>query len=41
LERDDAGLVVRARFRPDVEGLPFVRVVATDAAGRKAWTNPV
>ena len=41
LERDDDGLVVRARFRPDVEDLPFVRVVATDAEGRRAWTNPV
>ena len=41
LERDDAGLLVRAEFRPDVEDLPFVRVVVTDAAGRRAWTNPV
>jgi hypothetical protein len=41
LERDDAGLVVHARFMPDVEDLPFVRVVATDAEGRRAWTNPV
>jgi hypothetical protein len=41
LERDDAGLVVRARFRPDIEDLPFVRVVATDAEGRRAWTNPL
>ncbi|MEO8423659.1 MAG: CehA/McbA family metallohydrolase [Actinomycetota bacterium] len=41
LERDDAGLVVRAEFRPDIEALPFVRVVATDAGGRTAWTNPV
>jgi hypothetical protein len=41
LERDDAGLVIRARFRPDIEDLPFVRVVVTDAEGRKAWTNPV
>jgi hypothetical protein len=39
LERDDAGLVIRARFRPEVEDLPFVRVVATDAQGRRAWTN--
>jgi hypothetical protein len=41
LERDDAGLVIRARFRPDVEDLPFVRVVATDIEGRAAWTNPI
>lgn len=41
LERDDAGLVVRAEFRPAVKDLPFVRVVATDAEGRAAWTNPV
>ncbi|MEP6973642.1 MAG: hypothetical protein ABI869_05810 [Actinomycetota bacterium] len=41
LERDDRGSIVRARFRPDVDGLPFVRVVATDAEGRSAWTNPV
>ena len=41
LERDGRGLVLQARFRPDVDGLQFVRVVATDADGRKAWTNPV
>ena len=41
LQRSDAGLVVRAEFRPAIEGLPFVRVVATDAEGRRAWTNPV
>jgi Predicted metal-dependent phosphoesterases (PHP family) len=41
LERDEAGLVIRARFRPDIEDLPFVRVVATDIEGRKAWTNPI
>lgn len=41
LERDDAGLVIRAAFQPDVTDLPFVRVVATDASGRSAWTNPL
>ena len=41
LERDDAGLVVRAAFQPDVADLPFVRVVATDTEGRRAWTNSV
>ena len=40
VERDDAGLVVHATFRPDVPDLPFVRVVATDAEGRGAWPNP-
>lgn len=38
LERDDAGLIMRARFDPDVEDLPFVRLVVTDARG-PAWTN--
>jgi hypothetical protein len=41
LERDDRGLIVRASFRPPVEDLPFVRVVATDGRGRSAWTNPL
>lgn len=41
LDRDEHGAVVRARFHPDVDGLPFVRVVATDDRGRTAWTNPV
>ena len=41
MERDDHGAVVGARFRPEVEGLPFMRVVATDAEGRQAWTNPL
>jgi hypothetical protein len=42
LARDDAGQVVRAGFDPELATeLPFVRVVATDTAGRCAWTNPV
>ncbi|MGZ6544820.1 MAG: CehA/McbA family metallohydrolase [Actinomycetota bacterium] len=41
LQRSDAGLVVHAEFRPPFEDLPFVRVVATDAEGRRAWTNPL
>ena len=41
LERDDRGAVVGARFRPEVDDLMFVRVVVTDAEGRKAWTNPI
>jgi hypothetical protein len=32
---------VAARFRPDIDDLPFVRVVVTDAEGRRAWTNPI
>lgn len=38
LERDDRGLVVRARFAPPFE-LPYRRVVVEDEGGRKAWTN--
>ncbi|MFL5767241.1 MAG: hypothetical protein ACJ758_05280, partial [Actinomycetota bacterium] len=38
LERDDAGLVTRARFEPPME-LPYRRLVVEDAQGRKAWTN--
>ena len=41
LQRSDAGSVVHAEFRPAIEDLPFVRVVATDAEGRRAWTNPL
>jgi len=41
LQRSDAGAVVHAEFRPPTEDLPFVRVVATDAQGRRAWTNPL
>ena len=40
LERDDRGLVVRARFSPSIE-LPHRRVVIEDEAGRKAWSNPI
>ena len=43
LERSDDGLVVRARF--DVSGadadVPYMRLLATDAQGRNAWTNPI
>ena len=39
LERDDAGLITRARFEPDVADVPFVRVVVVDRDGRSAWTN--
>ena len=41
LDRDDRGALVAARFRPEVDDLAFVRVVVTNAEGRKAWTNPV
>ena len=41
LERADDGLVVRARF--DISGLdvPYLRLVASDASGGAAWTNPI
>jgi hypothetical protein len=41
LQRSDTGLVVLAEFRPPFEDLPFVRVVAMDAEGRRAWSNPL
>jgi hypothetical protein len=41
LQRSDTGAVVHADFRPLIADLPFVRVVATDAQGRRAWTNPL
>lgn len=40
LERDDRGLIVRARFSPSIE-LPHRRIVIEDEAGRKAWSNPI
>jgi hypothetical protein len=40
LERDDRGLIVRARFSPSIE-LPHRRVVIEDEAGRRAWSNPI
>jgi hypothetical protein len=40
LERDDRGLVVRARFEPAVE-LPYRRIVIEDERGRRAWSNPI
>ena len=36
LERDDHGLVVRARFTPPA-GLPYRRLVIEDERGRRAW----
>jgi hypothetical protein len=40
LERDDRGLVVRARFEPAME-LPYRRIVIEDERGRRAWSNPI
>jgi hypothetical protein len=42
LERDDAGLILRARatIPDDVDPL-YARVVITDARGRKAYANPM
>jgi hypothetical protein len=40
LERDDAGLIVRARFLPQM-ALPYRRLVVESTQGRKAWTNPL
>ena len=41
LERDDDGLIVRARFDTTGAEVPYVRLVATDPRGRAAWTNPI
>ena len=38
LERDGAGLILRARFTPPME-LAYRRLVIEDATGNKAWTN--
>ena len=40
LERDDAGLIMRARFEPAPD-LPYHRFVLEDERGRKAWSNPI
>jgi hypothetical protein len=40
LERDDRGLIMRARFTPSIE-LSHRRIVIEDEAGRKAWSNPI
>lgn len=40
LERDDGGLIVRARFTPPMS-LPYRRLVVQDPRGRRAWTNPI
>jgi hypothetical protein len=40
LERDDRGLIVRARFTPSIE-LPHRRLVIEDETGRRAWSNPI
>ena len=38
LERNDRGLIVRARFTPPVD-LPYRRLIVQDEPGRRAWTN--
>lgn len=40
LERDERGLIVRARFEPPPD-LPYRRVVVEDEIGRRAWTNAI
>jgi hypothetical protein len=40
LERDDRGMIVRARFTPPMQ-LPYRRLVVEGPGGRKAWTNPI
>lgn len=40
LERDDRGLVVRARFEPPMT-LEYRRIVIEDERGRRAWSNPI
>ena len=40
LERDDAGLITRARFHPPI-ALPYRRLVIESSEGQKAWTNPL
>ncbi|MGZ8595598.1 MAG: PHP domain-containing protein [Actinomycetota bacterium] len=40
LERNDHGLIVRARFTPP-SGLPYRRLVVEDETGRKAWSNGI
>lgn len=43
LERDDDGLIRRARLLgpTDPAPEPYLRIVVEDAAGRRAWTNPI
>jgi hypothetical protein len=42
LERDHHDRITRARIVPDDEEPPdWMRVVVTDATGRKAWSNPI
>ena len=41
LERDDRGLVTRARFSPREPDLPYRRFVVEGPSGKRAWTNPL
>jgi hypothetical protein len=38
--REDGSAVTEAEYRPETGGL-YVRVEATDAAGRMAWSQPI
>ncbi len=40
LERDDAGMILRAKFSPP-SGLPYRRFVLEDDRGGRAWSNPI
>ncbi|MGZ8663005.1 MAG: hypothetical protein ACXWYI_13115, partial [Actinomycetota bacterium] len=40
LERNDRGLIVRARFTPPAD-LRYRRLVVQDETGRKAWSNAI
>lgn len=40
LERDDRGLIVRARFTPPMD-LAHRRLVIEDERGNRAWSNPI
>ena len=39
IERDDEGQITRTRFDTTGLDLPYARMVAVDARGRRAWTN--
>jgi hypothetical protein len=41
LETNDEGLITRARVESTEPDPGYVRVSVVDAAGRKAWTNPL
>jgi hypothetical protein len=44
VERDERGLITRARFTPPADprvGRPWARVVIADERGRRAWSNTI